>query len=221
MRLLSPAAFSAARYPEALRDDEIQLWYFPADDGLGARRDEAWLRPLLAAHVGCAPERLVLRRGAHGKPYLDEPAAFEFNLSHSRGAALLGLSRRQPIGVDIETSRRERPVLELARRFFADSEADALAAIAASERQAAFLRLWSCKEAVVKADGRGIGFGLSRVAFTLDANGMPARLNVIDASAGAATQWQIVGLAPSKGHTGALAWRGTERPVRGFVAMAP
>lgn len=221
MRLLSPADFSAARYPEALRDDEIQLWYFPANEGLGTRRDEAWLRPLLAAHVGCAPQRLHLRRGAHGKPYLAEPAAFEFNLSHSRGAALLGLSGRQAIGVDIETSRRERPVLELARRFFAASEADALSGIDAGGRQAAFLRLWSCKEAVVKADGRGIGFGLSRVAFALDANGMPVRLNVIDTSAGTIAQWQIVGLAPSLGHTGALAWRGAERPVRAFVAMPP
>jgi 4'-phosphopantetheinyl transferase len=112
-------------------------------------------------------------------------------------------------------------VLDLARRYLAASEAEALAAIDAAGRQAAFLRLWSCKEAVVKADGRGIGFGLSRVVFVLDANGMPAHLNVIGTSAGAAAQWQIVALAPSIGHTGALAWHGRERPVRAFVAMPP
>jgi 4'-phosphopantetheinyl transferase len=218
MRLLSPAAFTAARYPVALIGDEIQLWYFPACDGTATRLDEAWLRPLLAAHVGRAPERLPLCRGAHGKPFLDMPG-LHFNLSHSRGAALLGLGRDQALGDDIETLRRARPVLELARRYFAVSEADALSAIEEGGRQAAFLRLWSCKEAVVKAIGRGIGFGLSRVAFALDGDGMPTRLNVIDSSAGAAAQWQIVCLAPSAGHTGALAWHGPERPLRAFVAV--
>ena len=220
MRLLSPADFAAARYPEALAGDEIQLWYFPDSDGTGARLDEAWLRPLLAAHAGRAPERLPLCRGAHGKPFLDMPG-LQFNLSHTRGAVLLGLSRDQAIGVDIETLRRARPVLELARRYFAASEADALSAIEEGGRQAAFLRLWSCKEALVKAIGRGIGFGLSRVVFALDDAGTPTRLNVIDSSAGAAAQWQIVRLAPSAGHTGALAWRGPERPLRAFVAVPP
>jgi hypothetical protein len=45
-------------------------------------------------------------------------------------------------------------------------------------------------------------------------------LNVIDASAGSIAEWQIVGLAPTPEHVGALAWRGPIRPVRAF-AMQP
>ncbi len=221
MRTLTSADFVAAGYPVVLAADEIQLWFFPARGGVGAHVDEAWLRRLLAPHVGHTAKDLVLLRGAHGKPSLQAPLALEFNLSHSRGATLLGLSRRQTLGVDIETLHRSRPVLDLARRYFAETEAAALAVIDEGGRQATFLRLWSCKEAVVKALGRGLGFGLARVAFALDEAGTPTHMNVIDASAGSLAQWQIVGLAPAAGHTGAVAWRGPARSVRAFAALPP
>jgi 4'-phosphopantetheinyl transferase len=221
MLALTAADFVAARYPVALMADEIQLWFFPARSGAGARFDDDRLRRLLAPHVDCAPNELALQRGEHGKPHLQASAAIEFNLSHSHGAALVGLSRSQALGVDIETRHRSRPVLELARRYFAAGEADALAAIDPAHQQAAFLRLWSCKEAVVKALGRGIGFGLARLAFALDRAGGPARLDVIDASAGSVAEWQIVGLAPTLEHFGAVAWRGPARTLRVFAALPP
>jgi 4'-phosphopantetheinyl transferase len=219
MRILATDDFVFARYPVPLAADEIQLWFVPSSPKAGAREEEPWLRPLLAAYVGCRADELALTRGEHGKPRL-APPTLEFNLSHTRGGALVGISREQALGVDIETRHRSRPVIELADRYFADAEAMALSRVAAPDRQVAFLRLWSCKEAVVKALGRGIGFGLARVAFALDAGGGPMRLNVIDASAGSTAEWQIVGLAPTREHVGALAWRGPIRPVRAF-AMRP
>jgi len=221
MLTLTAADFSPARYPVALADDEIQLWLFPGRDGGGAHVEDAWLRQRLATHVESNADDLTLRRGAHGKPYLEAPLALEFNLSHTRGATLLGLSRSQALGVDIETRHRSRPVLDLARRYFAETEAAALASLDPGSRQAAFLQLWSCKEAVVKALGRGIGFGLARVAFALDEAGAPTHMNVIDTSAGSLAQWQIVGLAPAAGHTGAAAWQGPRRAVRAFAALPP
>jgi 4'-phosphopantetheinyl transferase len=220
MRILAADDFVSARYPVALTADEIQLWFVPSRAKAGAQAEEPWLRPLLAAYVGCRADELTLTRGEHGKPRLAAPLKLEFNLSHTHGGALVGISHEQALGVDIETRHRSRPVLELAGRYFAEAEAMALSRVAAPHRQAAFLRLWSCKEAVVKALGRGIGFGLARVAFALDAGGEPMHLNVIDASAGSIAEWQIVGLAPTPEHVGALAWRGPIRPVRAF-AMQP
>jgi len=220
MRILAADDFVSTRYPVPLAGDEIQLWFVPSSAKASARTEEPWLRPLLAAYVGCRADELALIRGEHGKPRLAVPATLEFNLSHTRDGALVGISREQALGVDIETRHRSRPVVELAGRYFADGEAAALSRVAAPHRQVAFLRLWSCKEAVVKALGRGIGFGLARVAFALDAVGEPIHLNVIDASAGSIAEWQIVGLAPTRELVGALAWRGPIRPVRAF-AMRP
>jgi 4'-phosphopantetheinyl transferase len=226
MRLLSASDFKPARFPVVLADDEIHLWLLAADGNHNAvRGDGARVRGLLAAYLGCAQDTLNVALGEHGKPFLDGhflagTRAFEFNVSHSGSALLVAIARGQELGVDIETQRRRRPVLELARRFFAADEASALARLEEPQRQMAFLRLWSCKEAVVKALGIGIGFGLARVQFGIDPAGEPVQLSVIHASAGNVEDWHVVRLAPTAAHIGALAWRGPARRVRAFAAAA-
>ena len=220
MRCLKPADFVPARHPVALRPGEIQLWLRTAPAG-GDDRPGRWLRALLAGYLDCAPDAVPLSRGEHGKPYVAADGGLEFNLSHSAGASLVGVSRVQPLGVDIEAHARRRPVLELARRFFAPAEAGALARLDGDLQQAAFLRLWSCKEAVVKALGRGLGFGLARMTFALDSRGNPIGLNVIDASAGPVAEWHIIRVSPAPAYSGALAWRGPRRSLRAFRAPGP
>jgi len=216
MLCLTASDFVPARPPVDLLPGEIQLW-FAAPAPAGARD---WLLGLLAGYLHCAPAQVRLERGEHGKPFLPERPGLQFNLSHSGGALLLGIGHAQPLGVDIETAARRRPVLELARRYFSAAETAALGRLDAARQQEAFLNLWSCKEAVVKALGRGIGFGLARVAFDLDEDGEPTAMNVIDSSAGVADEWQIVRLRPAPAHSGALAWRGPARPLRAFSSMA-
>ena len=227
MHLLSASDFTPARVPVALAGDEIHLWLLPADVRQRvARSDDPRVVGLLATYLGCAPDAVRIGVGEHGKPFLLAETdlagerAVEFNVSHSGGALLVAIARGQELGVDIETLRRRRPVLELAGRFFAAGEASALAGLDEPSQQIAFLRLWSCKEAVVKALGSGIGFGLARLQFTLDPAGEPTRLSVIHASAGAIEDWHILRLAPTADHVGALAWRGPARHVRAFVAVA-
>ena len=217
MLTLTSTDFAAARFPVELADDELQLWFFPADSRFVTA---ATLRALLCAYLRCAQADLVIGQAEHGKPFLIRPAGLEFNLSHSRHALLVGLSRAQALGVDIETTQRMRPAMDLAKRFFAASEAAALELLAEGPaRQEAFLRLWSVKEAVVKALGRGLGFGLSELEFVIDGDGEPSRLNVISASAGTVPEWQIIRLRPGSGYVGALAWRGPPRTVRAFKAI--
>ncbi|HEX3121957.1 MAG TPA: 4'-phosphopantetheinyl transferase superfamily protein [Rhodanobacteraceae bacterium] len=231
MRLLSASDFIPARFPVALSDDEVQVWLLAADNRPDApHRYASRVSTLLAAYLGCAPDDVRVAIGEHGKPFLDGPVptgpvpagtrAFDFNVSHCRGALLVGIARGQELGVDIEAQYRKRPVLDLARRFFAAAEASALAGLDEPQRQIAFLRLWSCKEAVVKAIGIGIGFGLARVQFGVDPAGEPVELSVIHASAGAVEDWHVVRLAPTSAHVGALAWRGPPLRVRAFVAAA-
>lgn len=219
MRMLTAADFVAASPPVELDDDEIHLWFFPRwRTGERTKADAMrCLRTLLGVYLATDADRLRIERNAAGKPYLAD-ALLQFNISHSGDALLIGLSRAQPLGVDIEGGARPRPYLEIARRYFTDREAAALAALGADRLVPGFLGLWSAKEAVLKAIGRGIAFGLDRVGFALDAGGDVRELAHVAAEAGAPADWRVVRLTPQTGMTGALAWRGPPHRVRAFSA---
>lgn len=217
MDFIGPDAFVETSGPPPLPDDEIHLWLFPQwTRSSGGTANAPHVRGLLAGYLNVPPDALKIEQTASGKPFVvGEP--IRFNISHSGGTLLLAVSLNQALGVDVETSRRQRPVLELAERFFAPAEADALRAMPQAFRQQAFLDLWSCKEAVLKAHGAGIRFGLHRITFELDSKGGVSRLLAIDSQAGAASQWHLARLAPLTQSTGALAWRGAPKRVRAFT----
>lgn len=77
-----------------------------------------------------------------GKPYFPEYPEVHFNISHTSGAVLVGVSD-QPIGVDIE---KIRPVSQRAMRRLAD---------VSTERD--FFQSWVRREARTKRSGNGIG----------------------------------------------------------------
>lgn len=219
MRELGPADFIATTFPQPLDRDEIQLWFFPHwPDPTRQLAESARLRRLLAAHLRRPLREVRIDRGAYGKPRVRD-GRLSFNLSHSGQAVLLSLSRRGALGVDLEMRSRRRPVLELARRWFDPREARALARLPARQRQTGFLRLWNCKEAVLKAHGRGIGHGLQRISIRLGAGGMPAGFYADSARPGP-HPWQVLILRPDTHHYGALAWRGSARLVRAFVVQS-
>jgi 4'-phosphopantetheinyl transferase len=200
----------------ALADDEIHVWSLATAPGppraIGAAAREV-LASLLCAYagVGVAP---VIERGEHGKPYAPALPELDFNLSHAGPHVLLAFARRQPLGIDVERGERRLAVDELAGRFFTANEADALAHLPAAARTAAFLALWTHKEAVLKALGAGLSFGLDRLEFAVDAHGRIAGLRAIAPEAGACADWRLLALAPTPGLLGALAWRGPPRTVR-------
>lgn len=219
MQVVAAPEFVPRQFPQPLDPDAIHLWFFPHWPGpFHAVAQSPRLLALLGAYAGCGTADLRIERGEHGKPRLRN-VALEFNLSHSGTTLLLGLSRQQALGVDIEARPRARPVLELARRWFDADEVTALEALPESLQHSAFLQLWCCKEAVLKAHGRGIGYGLDHVAFDLDAGADIANIRRIG---GAATSpaWQVRRLAPQQGMTGALAWCGPAHTVSAFVADA-
>jgi 4'-phosphopantetheinyl transferase len=72
-------------------------------------------------------------------------------------------------------------------------------------RDEAFLRLWCAKEAVLKAHGRGLVFGLDKLAFA-ERDGM-LDLVACDRALGVPADWQLREFIPQPGFRAALAWR--------------
>jgi 4'-phosphopantetheinyl transferase len=116
----------------------------------------ALLRTLLSEATSVPADKITFTEGAYGKPCLVGSGGPHFNVSHSGSWALIGLSDSRPIGVDIELMREAGGELELARSFFSDAEYRALKGLEDSMLLQSFYKIWTCKEAVLKAFGAGI-----------------------------------------------------------------
>lgn len=116
----------------------------------------AVLRCLLSEATSVPADKILFTEGHYGKPRLAGIGGPHFNVSHSGSWALIGLSDSRPIGVDIEAMRRAGDELELARSFFSDPEYRALEGLENGMLLQSFYKIWTCKEAVLKALGAGI-----------------------------------------------------------------
>ncbi len=142
----------------ALSEDEMNRAnrFLRAEDRARYMLTRAALRRLLGEATGASPEKLAFALGPYGKPALAGAETLHFNVSHSGALALIGVSSNHPIGVDIELMRENVDELALARSFFCAEEHGLLASLEGAAQLAAFYRIWTCKEAVLKAFGVGI-----------------------------------------------------------------
>lgn len=160
------------------------------------------VRLLLAHHLRQHARDLVFVIGAHGKPHLAAPSALELNLTHSEELALIALSCRGAVGVDVESlARRPFDLQPIARRVLSAPEQEWLAGTAAPARAGAFLQLWACKEAVSKAAGKGFTTGFARIRIDPDRLS-PGQAQDVQAAGG---RWRLHVLDPGGGYVGALA----------------
>jgi 4'-phosphopantetheinyl transferase len=197
-----------ANVAEHLRDDEIHVWQldYRPQHGRGP------LRSVLGAYLGIAAEHVTLVDGEHGRPALADThdPSLGFNWSHSGHHALIAVGRWVTPGIDLEQLRARPRALEIARRYFSVDETAALLALPTTARDAAFLELWTAKEAVLKALGRGLAFGLDRLSIASTANQLILqRLEGDDVGA-----WQLQRLSVDTTLVAALAWRGEIRRIR-------
>jgi 4'-phosphopantetheinyl transferase len=155
----------------------------------------SWLRDV-AGHAAVDG----LHRDARNRPRL---AHGDAGWSHSHGRLLVAYAPRGRVGVDVEARARATDPMRIARRYFADEEIATLAALHADTRLDAFLRLWCAKEAVLKAHGGGIAFGLHKAVF--DASGDGLRMLRCDPTLGHVDDWRLDLLEPEPDFIAVLA----------------
>jgi 4'-phosphopantetheinyl transferase len=115
------------------------------------------LRGLLGAALEQAPHLLRIEPDEHDKPQLVGHAGWQFNLSDSDDWALVGLQQGASLGVDVEVRRTLDDARALAERLYTPAERSAVMDMPAGpEREAVFLRVWTRKEACLKAVGLGL-----------------------------------------------------------------
>lgn len=180
-----------------------------ADDARRYAAAHGWLRRILAAQLGVDPGGVTFAPGT-GKPRLAGGAGPCFNLSHAGELALVAVARRE-VGVDVERRVDLEVVdLEVVDLAFTPREAAWVRSLAPGDQPDAFLRLWTAKEAYLKATGSGLSVPPSTVEVALPAGGdEPVRV----ARRGTG-RWWVRHLRPAPGYVAAVAAEGRDWAVR-------
>ena len=197
--------------PDPERRKEAMAWLDQAETKRQARfrierprRDFALCRAALRVHLcdllGCANDRLSFGFLEHGKPFAlveGQPAPISFNVSHSAPHGLIAFASQGRLGVDVEVRREGRDFDGIAARVFGPEERAAVAAAWGEDKIRLFYRLWTLKEALIKALGTG---------FTLDPSGFEVpRAMIHEADSGSfrfprepGNEWRIACLGDAR-----------------------
>ena len=155
-RSLLTQAFEALTVEERQRAAKMRTGTAPEEFIAG----RGSLRRLLSASLNCDPQGIGIVIGNHRKPILRPLRGVRmphFNVSHSRGMILIALSHAGSVGVDVEYMDSAIEMIDVARAAFHPDDVHRIeSAHTAKERLLAFYGSWTRREAVAKADGRGL-----------------------------------------------------------------
>lgn len=155
------------------------------------------LRLLLSRYLAIPAKAVTFTFGDQQKPHLHTPThQLKFNLSHSGQYALYAFAADCELGVDIEKIQSDHK-MDVAERFFSSSEITAMRAAPESQRAALFFEFWSKKEAIIKANGRGLTQPLS--SFAVNTGSQPEIVSADDSS------WYLYSLPVHADYAAALA----------------
>lgn len=158
------------------------------------------------------PSEIVFAYTPHGKPFVIGPRTLirPFNVAHTDGMVLFVDGRSGWVGVDVERISRRTDVA-LAERYFAKPEVEyVLDQPDDDSRRRAFLRVWTLKEAFIKAIGTGLSMPLADFAFD-DIDAQRPRVRMLNPALGDGENWQFVTFSPAEGYIAAVAQNEPDR----------
>lgn len=160
----------------------------------------AALRGLLSRYLCADPSSFKFMYGSTGKPRLAS-GELHFNVAHSGDIVALAFASGE-VGVDVE---KEIPVdaVGISQGILAKPEFDRLQC--ASDRLSTFFRIWTAKEAVVKAIARGISMPLERFAVPQSRGLHPIELLEPDSSL---SGWCVAQIKAKSGYAAAVSLHG-------------
>jgi 4'-phosphopantetheinyl transferase len=163
---LSSTVEESARWERVLSSDEqLRAARFRfARDAIRFRHCHAALRVLLGGYLNVSPWELEFTTSVQGKPQLLAESPLRFNLAHSENLAVMAFGIIGEVGIDVEKVAGVKFGERIAANYFTSEEADLVRQETSADMRArTFLRLWTRKEAVLKAVGCGLTLPLNSV----------------------------------------------------------
>ena len=152
-------------FEKILSDDELvraKKFHFATDkDRFICSR--GLLRILLGIYARISRKEIKFTFNEYGKPSLlkdQNNSDLHFNLSHSKNFMSVGFTKKSLIGMDVELMKPFKDHLEIAKRFFSNSEINQLNDFPKEKILEGFYSCWTGKEAVIKLSGEGLSYPL-------------------------------------------------------------
>ncbi len=119
------------------------------------------VREILGGYLNQPAANIEFMTTPSGKPILNIQLSggnprLEFNFSHSEDLLVLAVSQDFELGIDVERLKPEIEHEAIAKNYFAPEEISWLQSLAPDNQVEAFYRIWTCKEAALKANGSGL-----------------------------------------------------------------
>jgi 4'-phosphopantetheinyl transferase len=190
--------------------------YFFARDRDGFIAGRGILRSLLGRYLETEPSSLRFAYNSYGKPALAMDVRrnrLRFNVSHSAGLVLFAFSLDQEVGVDVEKIRTEISEELITELLFSKREIATLRAHPLDTRVRAFFKLWTFKEAYIKARGEGLSLPLNQFEVLLTL-GSPVIEQNVQREKKEDYHWTIRELALNADFAGAVAVEGNDWQLR-------
>ncbi len=172
------------------------------------------LRQVLSLYLSKKSTDIQFEYGKNGKPFLPKNP-LQFNLSHAGEIALIGLTKKNIIGIDVEVINPKVEVERVAKHFFAKGEIEELMSLPQAQRHEAFFNCWTRKEAFIKATGDGLSFPLDQFEVTLKPD-EKAELLATHFNENERDKWLLFDLKMKEGYKAALAVKGKIEEIKYF-----
>jgi len=157
--------------------DKIKQLYFERDQQC-AIISRGMLRCLLSQHINTNPLHIHFRYSQHGKLFLEEK--IHFNVSHSKNIIAYAITNHNEIGIDVEYVQPREHWEQIANYNFSEQEKFWIKKTRIDDRLAAFYTCWTCKEAYIKATGKGFRIPLNKFSINLESNKKAKSLHYVD-----------------------------------------
>ena len=187
-----------------LSDEEVARWqrYKFEPNRREYLATHALARTALSSYRALDPDAWRFQLNNYGKPAIDPECGLCFNLSNSTGLVVCLVAEGAEVGVDVEPRTRAKSILELGPRVFSPRERAQLEDLREDERPERALRLWTLKEAYIKARGMGLALPLNKFYFVFDGKD-DIRMEMDEDFADAPERWRFC-LIEFAGHCIAL-----------------
>jgi len=152
-----------------LGDEEVHLHILKVPEGKEGEISRYFIQSLASFYLKRDPSTLEFHCGEKGKPFLAK-TDLRFNLSHTGGLIACSFAKRE-VGIDVEKTDtspcgRDRYRL-LAQRFFSRKERQYLQSRRSENWPLEFLRIFTRKEAYIKACGKGLSLPFTQFTVPL------------------------------------------------------